>query len=113
MARDCWSIVDLHAGATSANFETSIVLLSSQPKIHRIDPVVWFQSTILTLTPSRLPKLLRASVRKALRKVWQLEDADKAKRLLRDLAHRLVARGARRCCQYPRGALRDADRQSP
>jgi putative transposase len=37
----------------------------------------------------RLPKHLHASVRKALRQAWELGDADKAERLLRNLAHRL------------------------
>jgi transposase-like protein len=37
----------------------------------------------------RLPKPLHASVRKALRQAWELDDADKAERLLRNLARRL------------------------
>jgi transposase-like protein len=37
----------------------------------------------------RLPKPLHASVRKTLRQAWQLDDADKAERLLRNLARRL------------------------
>src|SRR6266487_2458084 len=37
----------------------------------------------------RLPKLLHASVRRALRQAWELDDADKAERLLRNLARRL------------------------
>jgi putative transposase len=37
----------------------------------------------------RLPKFLHASVRKALRQAWELDDAAKAGRLLRNLAHRL------------------------
>ena len=37
----------------------------------------------------RLPKPLHASVRRALRQAWELSDADKAERLLRNLAHRL------------------------
>jgi len=37
----------------------------------------------------RLPKPLHASVRKALRQAWELEDADKAERLLRNLARRI------------------------
>src|ERR1700687_1186203 len=37
----------------------------------------------------RLPKPLQASVRKALRQAWELDDADKAERLLRNLARRL------------------------
>ena len=43
----------------------------------------------------RLPKPLHASVRKTLRQAWELDDAGKAERLLRNLARRLepVARG--------------------
>jgi putative transposase len=37
----------------------------------------------------RLPKHLHASVRKALRQAWELDDAAKAERLLRNLARRL------------------------
>lgn len=37
----------------------------------------------------RLPKALHASVRKALRQAWEIDDADKAERLLRNLARRL------------------------
>lgn len=37
----------------------------------------------------RLPKELHASTRKALRQAWELDDADKAERLLRNLARRL------------------------
>ncbi len=37
----------------------------------------------------RLPKPLHASVCKALRQAWELDDADKAERLLRNLARRL------------------------
>jgi transposase-like protein len=37
----------------------------------------------------RLPKALHASVRRALRQAWELDDADKAERLLRNLARRL------------------------
>lgn len=37
----------------------------------------------------RLPKHLRASVRKALRQAWELPDADKAERLIKNLARRL------------------------
>ena len=37
----------------------------------------------------RLPKPLHACVRKALRQAWELDDADKAERLLRNLARRL------------------------
>jgi putative transposase len=37
----------------------------------------------------RLPKPLHASVRKALRQAWELDDAEKAERLIRNLARRL------------------------
>ncbi len=37
----------------------------------------------------RLPKSLHASVRRALRQAWELDDASKAERLLRNLARRL------------------------
>ena len=37
----------------------------------------------------RLPKHLHVSVRKALRQVWELDDADKAERLVKNLARRL------------------------
>ena len=37
----------------------------------------------------RLPKPLHASVRKALRQAWELDDADKAEKLIRNLAQRL------------------------
>jgi transposase-like protein len=37
----------------------------------------------------RLPKPLHASVRRALRQAWELDDADKAERLLRNLARRI------------------------
>src|SRR5271165_2621751 len=37
----------------------------------------------------RLPKPLHASVRRVLRQAWELDDADKAEKLLRNLAQRL------------------------
>ena len=37
----------------------------------------------------RLPNPLHASVRRALRQAWELDDADEAERLLRNLARRL------------------------
>jgi putative transposase len=37
----------------------------------------------------RLPKSLHASVRRALRQAWELDDAAKAEKLIRNLAHRL------------------------
>jgi putative transposase len=53
----------------------------------------------------RLPKPLHASARKALRQAWELDDADKAERLLRNLARRLE--------QEAPGVAGDADRQPP
>ncbi len=37
----------------------------------------------------RLPKVLQASVRRTLRQAWELDDADKAEKLIRNLARRL------------------------
>ena len=37
----------------------------------------------------RLPKALHASARRVLRQAWELDDADKAEKLLRNLAQRL------------------------
>ena len=37
----------------------------------------------------RLPKSLHASVRRVLRQAWELDDADKAEKLIRNLAQRL------------------------
>ena len=37
----------------------------------------------------RLPKSLHASVRRVLRQAWELDDADKAEKLIRNFAHRL------------------------
>ena len=45
----------------------------------------------------RLPKPLHASVRRALRQAWELDDADKAERLLRNLARRLDQEAASPC----------------
>jgi putative transposase len=39
----------------------------------------------------RLPKPLQATVRRALRQAWEIDDADKAEKLLRNLARRLEA----------------------
>ena len=50
----------------------------------------------------RLPKHLHASVRAALRQAWELDDADKAERLIRNLARRLEQVAPFR--QYPRRA---------
>src|SRR5271166_1117199 len=40
----------------------------------------------------RLPKSLHASVRRVLREAWELDDADKAEKLIRNLAQRLERR---------------------
>jgi hypothetical protein len=51
----------------------------------------------------QLPKPLHASVRRALRQAWELDDADKAERLLRNLARRRLvsplafSKGSTRC----------------
>jgi len=37
----------------------------------------------------RLPEPLHASVRRVLRQAWELDDADKAEKLIRNLAQRL------------------------
>jgi len=42
----------------------------------------------------RLPKPLHACVRKALRQAWEIDDADKAERLVRNLARRLEGEAA-------------------
>jgi transposase-like protein len=42
----------------------------------------------------RLPKPLHACVRRALRQAWEIDDADKAERLLRNLARRLEGEAA-------------------
>ena len=44
----------------------------------------------------RLARPLHASVRKALRQAWELDDADKAERLIKNLARRLEHEGPRR-----------------
>jgi putative transposase len=41
----------------------------------------------------RLPKSLHASVRRVLRQAWELDDADKAEKLIRNLAHPLERDG--------------------
>jgi transposase-like protein len=59
----------------------------------------------------RLPKPLHGSVRKALRQAWELDDADKAEKLIRNLAR--GARGPRRVGQHPGGHRRDPHRHPP
>ena len=61
----------------------------------------------------RLPKPLHASVRKALRQAWELDDADKAERLLRNLAGRLEQEAPGVAGQHPRRPRRNPDRQPP
>src|ERR1700751_2815292 len=51
----------------------------------------------------RLPKPLHASVRRALRQAWELDDAAKAERLLRNLARRLHQRGPGVAPSIPEG----------
>jgi hypothetical protein len=50
----------------------------NDPQIHKARNVI-----------ERLPKPLHASVRRALWQAWELDDADKAERLLRNLVRRL------------------------
>ena len=61
----------------------------------------------------RLPKPLHASVRKALRQAWELDDADRAERLLRNPARRLEHEAPGAAGRILRRDRRDADRQSP
>jgi putative transposase len=61
----------------------------------------------------RLPKPLHASVRKALRQAWELDDADKAERLIRNLSRRLEPQAPGGRCQHPGGPRRDPDRHPP
>jgi putative transposase len=52
-------------------------------------------------------------VRKALRQAWELDDADKAERLIRSLARLAGAAGSRRRRQHPGGSRRNPDRHPP
>ena len=61
----------------------------------------------------RLPKPLHASVRKALRQAWELDDTDKAERLLRNLARRLDQEAPGVAASILEGLDEDADRQPP
>jgi putative transposase len=54
----------------------------------------------------RLPKPLHASVRRALRQAWELDEADKAERLLRNLACRLDRQGLGVATSIPKGSTR-------
>ena len=58
-------------------------------------------------------KPLHARVRKALRQAWELDDAEKAEKLIRNLARAPGTRGARRLCQHPRRHRRDPHRYPP
>ena len=61
----------------------------------------------------RLPKPLHASMRRALRQAWELDDADKAERLLRNLARRLDREAPGVAASILEGLDEDTDRQSP
>ena len=54
----------------------------------------------------RLPKPLHASVRRALRQAWELTDAGKAEKLIRNLAHRLERDGLASPAACSRGSTR-------
>ena len=60
----------------------------------------------------RLPKPLHASVRRALRQAWELDDAKKGAAVAQSRPP-ARPRGARRCRQHCRRSRRDTDRQSP
>ena len=55
----------------------------------------------------RLPKHLHVSVRKALRQAWELNDAEKAEQLIRNLARRLGTRSTWRHREHPGRHRRD------
>ena len=71
------------------------------------------RSTRAVTSIERLPLHLHASVKKALRQAWDQDDADKAERLLRNLARRLEHEGTGRLGQHPGGAGRDPHRHPP
>jgi putative transposase len=58
----------------------------------------------------RLPKEVHASTRRALRQAWDLDDVEKAEKLIRNLAARAGPAGCR--SQHPGGARRDPHRLS-
>ena len=61
----------------------------------------------------RLPQHLHASVKKALRQAWDQDDANKAERLLRNLARRLEHEEPGGLGQHPGGAGGDPHRHPP
>ncbi|MDR3485680.1 MAG: transposase [Bradyrhizobium sp.] len=60
----------------------------------------------------RLPKSLHASARRALRQAWELDDADKAEKLIRNLARHLEREAPGRVGQHPRRDRRDPHRHA-
>jgi transposase-like protein len=56
----------------------------------------------------RLPKPMHAAVRRVLRQTWELDDADKAEKLIRNLARgwNTTLRGCRRPTSRPPGQSR-------
>jgi putative transposase len=65
-------------GTDTPSFASAAVPPTQRCQIHKARTIV-----------ERLPKHLHASVRRALRQAWELDDAAKAERLLRNLARRL------------------------
>ena len=57
----------------------------------------------------RLPKEHHAATRRVLRQAWELDDADKAEKLIRNLARRTRPAMARRSGQHPRRPRRNPD----
>ena len=61
----------------------------------------------------RLPKELHAATRRALRQAWELDDADKAEKLIRNLARRLDQERPGVAASIPGRAGRDPHRRPP
>jgi hypothetical protein len=61
----------------------------------------------------RLPKPLHAAVRAVLRQAWGLDDADKAERLIRNLARRLEQQAPGVAASLLEGLDRDPHRHPP
>ena len=60
----------------------------------------------------RLPKPLHAAVRRALRQAWELDDAEKAEKLIRNLARRAGTRRSGRVGEHSGGPRRDPHRHA-
>jgi len=67
------------------------------------------RSTKRATSWKRLPKEHHAATRRVLRQAWELDDADKAEKLIRNLARRLGPAMARRSGQHPRRPRRIPD----